>query len=96
MGFSVQEARHSARSILLYVSQISVSLTMTARSFDGLDSGLDWHFYPIPHPHSTHDMLPRPGINDHAYNEYAFKQVSDLIEKYAPWQLFGDIDWPKA
>lgn len=59
------------------------------------DSGIDWHMWPTEQPwHIGH--YDRPGMNDHAYNEYAWKHCEDLIERYEPYMLWGDIDWPKA
>jgi alpha-L-fucosidase len=58
-------------------------------------SGIDWHFWPTKEPWSDKNEL-RPGLDAHEYNEYAWKHCKDLIDKYKPYVLWGDIDWPKA
>ncbi|MFD7711529.1 alpha-L-fucosidase [Streptomyces sp. NPDC059785] len=56
--------------------------------------GLDWHFTQTP-PITRHifDAL-RPV--DKAYADYAFEHVADLIDKYRPELLWGDIEYPDA
>ncbi|MBT0770618.1 alpha-L-fucosidase [Kineosporia sp. J2-2] len=57
--------------------------------------GLDWHFHhsgPIVDNASMYASRPV----DEAYNEYAFAHVADLIARYAPDVLWGDIEWPDA
>jgi alpha-L-fucosidase len=58
-------------------------------------SGIDWHIWPTERPFGIghYDI---PGIDAHEYNEYAWKHCADLIERYQPYVLWGDIDWPKA
>jgi hypothetical protein len=58
-------------------------------------SGIDWHVWPTKEPWQYGNET-RPGIDDHAYNEYAWKHCQDLISRYKPYVLWGDIDWPKA
>jgi alpha-L-fucosidase len=56
--------------------------------------GLDWHAAPtrpISGPLEG-DLVPR----GRAYADYAFDHVADLIERYRPALLWGDIDWPDA
>lgn len=56
--------------------------------------GLDWHFSQLP-PITAEigdDVRPR----DAAYAAYAHRQVIDLIDRYRPAVLWGDIDWPDA
>lgn len=56
--------------------------------------GLDWHASDLgPIVEDTHGFL-RPV--DARYAEYAYDQVVDLIERYRPDVLWGDIDWPDA
>lgn len=56
--------------------------------------GLDWHAAPLPPITGpiTDDVRPL----DAGYADYAFDQVTDLIDRYAPQVLWGDIDWPDA
>ena len=56
--------------------------------------GLDWHFTSFPpiQDESFDDVRPV----DAAYNEYAFAHVADLIDRYRPDVLWGDIEWPDA
>ncbi|RSH76635.1 uncharacterized protein EHS24_005381 [Apiotrichum porosum] len=58
-------------------------------------TGIDWHVWPTAEPYHVNNQI-RAGINDHEYNEYAWRHCHDLIEKYKPFMLWGDIDWPKA
>ena len=58
-------------------------------------SGIDWHKWPTPGPWRK-DHHERPGIDDHEYNEYAWKHCEDLIKRHKPYVLWGDIDWPKS
>jgi alpha-L-fucosidase len=56
--------------------------------------GFDWHAAPKPaitDDASFHDM---PG--DQAYADYAYDHVVDLISRYRPDVLWGDIGWPDA
>ena len=57
--------------------------------------GLDWHFHDAP-PLVGLDDLGTGRPVDPAYAEYAFDQVLDLIHRYQPDVLWGDIDWPDA
>ena len=54
--------------------------------------GLDWHFSDLPP--IEHDGDPAP--DDLAYAEYAHDHVIDLIDRYRPDILWGDIRWPDA
>jgi alpha-L-fucosidase len=56
--------------------------------------GLDWHFADLP-PIADGDVIDiRP--NDAAYARYAHAHVADLVERYRPDVLWGDIEWPDA
>lgn len=56
--------------------------------------GLDWHFSQLPPitGEISDDVRPR----DAGYAGYAYRQVIDLIDRYRPAVLWGDIDWPDA
>lgn len=61
--------------------------------------GLDWAYAPMPpitddlrDPEDGRPRLP----TDAAYAEYAYLQVVDLIDRYQPDVLWGDIEWPDA
>lgn len=56
--------------------------------------GLDWHFRDAPPVVGSTWFDERPV--DAAYADYAFDQVADLIDRYRPDILWGDIDWPDA
>ncbi|MEZ0165722.1 alpha-L-fucosidase [Kineococcus sp. LSe6-4] len=56
--------------------------------------GLDWHVADSG-PH-TGDPLEENRPVDAAYNEYAFAHVVDLVDRYRPDVLWGDIEWPDA
>ncbi len=57
--------------------------------------GLDWHAADTgPIWDADDDSGARP--LDLEYARYATAQVRDLIERYAPDVLWGDIDWPDA
>jgi alpha-L-fucosidase len=56
--------------------------------------GLDWHAAPFPPIADEGDAFKRP--KDAAYAEYAYKHVMDLIERYSPDVLWGDIEYPDA
>ncbi|WP_378145128.1 alpha-L-fucosidase [Cnuibacter sp. UC19_7] len=56
--------------------------------------GLDWHVSDLPPiVEDTHGFL-RPV--DAGYAGYAYDQVVDLVDRYRPDVLWGDIDWPDA
>ncbi|WP_156761351.1 alpha-L-fucosidase [Microbacterium karelineae] len=55
--------------------------------------GLDWHFSGGP---PIIDGIDASRPVDRAYADYAFDHVADLIEKYRPEILWGDIEWPDA
>ncbi len=57
--------------------------------------GLDWAFDDAPPLRSSAD-LERFRPKDAAYNDYAFAQVADLIDRYLPDLVWNDIDWPDA
>ena len=61
--------------------------------------GLDWSFEELPaitdDIRDPEDGRPRRPT-DAAYAEYAFNHVIDLIDKYQPDVLWGDIEWPDA
>ncbi len=56
--------------------------------------GLDWHFGGDPPIQGAIDETVRP--IDRAYADYAHDHVIDLIERYRPEVLWGDIEWPDA
>lgn len=56
--------------------------------------GLDWHFSNLPPITDDGQEFARPV--DAAYAEYAYKHVDDLLDRYAPDILWGDIEWPDA
>jgi alpha-L-fucosidase len=56
--------------------------------------GLDWHAAPMPPIVDDTDSFFVPG--DEAYAEYAYRHVIDLIDRYAPDILWGDIGYPAA
>jgi alpha-L-fucosidase len=56
--------------------------------------GLDWWFSGLSPITGEIGQDLRP--NDKAYADYAFDQTLDLIERYQPSVLWGDIDWPDA
>ncbi|GAB3278595.1 alpha-L-fucosidase [Kineosporia babensis] len=59
--------------------------------------GLDWHFHKDDNgPIVDEDSMMGHRPVDEAYNEYAFAHVADLIDRYAPDVLWGDIEWPDA
>lgn len=57
--------------------------------------GLDWAVTDLP-PHRSSDDVSRLRPTDAAYNEYAFRHVADLIDRYLPDVVWNDIDWPDA
>lgn len=61
-------------------------------------SGLDWYAAPKPplvdEDPETHTLFDLP--DDETYARYVNAHVSDLIEKYQPDVLWGDIDYPEA
>lgn len=57
--------------------------------------GLDWHFAEFP-PLVDDGPWDDQRPVDEAYNDYAFGHVSDLIDRYVPDVLWGDIEWPDA
>ncbi len=56
--------------------------------------GLDWWFSDDPPITGTMADAGRPV--DKAYADYAHDHVIDLIERYRPEVLWGDIEWPDA
>lgn len=56
--------------------------------------GLDWHFADLEPITDNGQAFRRPV--DAAYAEYAYEHVSDLIDRYRPDVLWGDIEWPDA
>ncbi len=57
--------------------------------------GLDWYFNSELGPitgNITDDVRPR----GQAYANYAYDHVIDLIDRYRPQVLWGDIEWPDA
>lgn len=56
--------------------------------------GLDWHFSNLPPIAGEIVDALRPV--DAAYSDYAFDHVIDLVDRYQPQVLWGDIEWPDA
>lgn len=56
--------------------------------------GLDWWFDEGKPIHGPIGEASRPV--DRAYSDYAYDHVVDLIDKYRPAVLWGDIEWPDA
>ncbi|WP_373694847.1 alpha-L-fucosidase [Kineococcus terrestris] len=56
--------------------------------------GLDWWFTDFPPITGMDFSAVRPV--DEAYTEYATAHVADLVDRYAPDVLWGDIEWPDA
>jgi alpha-L-fucosidase len=56
-------------------------------------SGLDWHAAPTP---PIVDDTERFRPNDEAYAGYLYRHVMDLIDRYTPDMLWGDIGYPAA
>jgi alpha-L-fucosidase len=56
--------------------------------------GLDWHFRELPPISGGEAADTRPVDADYA--EYAYRHVVDLIDRYRPDLLWGDIEWPDA
>jgi alpha-L-fucosidase len=57
-------------------------------------SGLDWHAAPTPPIVDEGDGFHIP--QDAAYARYLYAHVMDLIERYTPDVLWGDISYPAA
>jgi len=57
-------------------------------------SGLDWHAAPTPPIVGEGDGFFEP--DDEAYAGYVYRHVMDLIDRYAPDILWGDIGYPAA
>lgn len=55
--------------------------------------GLDWHAAPSAPIESDAQLVPPAGDE---YARYAHDHVVDLIERYRPDLLWGDIGWPAA
>jgi alpha-L-fucosidase len=56
--------------------------------------GLDWHAAPSPPIVDEGSGFFMP--NDAVYAEYAYQHVIDLIDRYSPDVLWGDIGYPDA
>jgi alpha-L-fucosidase len=56
--------------------------------------GLDWHFSNLPPITDDNQQFGRPVDADYA--AYAYAHVDDLLERYSPDVLWGDIEWPDA
>ncbi|NKF32194.1 alpha-L-fucosidase, partial [Pseudomonas sp. BGM005] len=56
--------------------------------------GLDWWFGQNPVIADEIEAKNRPV--DKAYADYAFDHTIDLIDRYRPAVLWGDIEWPDA
>ncbi|TDQ02512.1 alpha-L-fucosidase [Leifsonia sp. 115AMFTsu3.1] len=56
--------------------------------------GLDWHYSELEPITDDGQAFRRPV--DAGYAEYAYEHVADLIDRYRPDVLWGDIEWPDA
>jgi len=56
--------------------------------------GYDWTFN--TGPIETNADYERVKPQSQAYGRYAFAQIHELIDRYHPWVLWNDIDWPKT
>jgi alpha-L-fucosidase len=56
--------------------------------------GLDWHYRDLP-PITDGEVADTRPL-DAGYAKYAFDHVVDLIDRYRPDVLWGDIEWPDA
>jgi alpha-L-fucosidase len=56
--------------------------------------GYDWTFNTGPIETAADYQAVKPETA--AYGAYAFAQIHELMEKYHPWLLWNDIDWPKT
>lgn len=56
--------------------------------------GLDWHYRDLP-PITDGDAADTRPV-DAGYARYAYDHVIDLIDRYQPDLLWGDIEWPDA
>jgi len=56
--------------------------------------GLDWHAAPTPPIVDDGDGFYEP--DDEAYAGYLYRHVIDLVDRYAPDVLWGDIGYPAA
>lgn len=57
--------------------------------------GLDWHASPHP-PIEDEDFSAAFRPVDEEYTAYANAHVRDLVDRYRPDVLWGDIEWPDA
>ncbi len=57
--------------------------------------GFDWYFAHSEPIRSMEDVLSKRPV-DQRYSDYAFDQTLDLIRRFHPDVLWGDIDWPDA
>jgi len=57
-------------------------------------TGLDWHAAPTPPIVDEGDGFFKPSDSDYA--RYVYTHVMDLIDRYAPDVLWGDIGYPAA
>ena len=88
MGSSLQGRSHEIWSLLFDVSRCRLEHELSL-------SGIDWHFWPTSEPWDTHQRS-RPGLDAVEYNEYAWRQCQDLIQRHKPYFLWGDVSWPEA
>jgi alpha-L-fucosidase len=56
--------------------------------------GYDWTFDTGPIETNADYQTVKP--ESEAYGKYAFAQIHELIDRYHPWVLWNDIDWPKT
>jgi alpha-L-fucosidase len=87
-----QNQRHAERDI---VGELTKSVRNQGMRM-GLyySGGYDWTFNsgPIEKPSDYQEVKPQ----SHAYGDYAFAQIHELIDRYQPAVLWNDIDWPKT
>lgn len=76
------------------VGEFAAATRATGLRFGAYYSGgLDWHAAPAAPIESDAQLVVPAGAD---YAEYAHDHVVDLIERYRPDLLWGDIGWPTA
>lgn len=84
-----------ARSNGVDVIKVITEATRAGGAEVGLyfSGALDWHVSDFPPIESDRDIFLYRR-NDPAYSQYAYTQLTELIEKFAPKLIWNDIDWP--
>ncbi|MFP5211102.1 MAG: alpha-L-fucosidase [Acidobacteriota bacterium] len=87
-----QSERHAERDI---VGELTAAVRRQGMKM-GLyySGGYDWTFNSGPIETAADYQSVKP--ETHAYGEYAFAQIHELIQRYHPAVLWNDIDWPKT